>query len=193
MFSLKQFIRDIIREFTAPDAPPGTFMIVRHDEILTRPPNGVMLMHVKLTVGIPLLTSHEKGQGVKTRNFMAIRGGDEDNPVLVLNGQDALRFSEAVIDNLQYGDRIDLRMFNVDQSGNISLSPLDGIFVLTDTTPPDAPAGSFTINTVEVADPGDEAEAPPVVATPVNGGGEGGGEGSGFSSDSGDASSPPPG
>lgn len=149
-------------------------------------------MHVKLTVGIPLLTSHEKAQGVKTRNFMAIRGGDEQNPVLALTGQDALTFTEAVIDNLQYGDRIDLRMFNVDQAGNVSTTPLDGIFVLTDTTPPDAPAGSFTINTAEVADPGDEAEAPPVVATPVNDGGDGGGDGSGFSSDSGDASSSPP-
>lgn len=118
-------------------------------------------MHVELDIGIPLLTQHERDQGVKTRNFLAVKNGDEANPILALTGQDAETFTSVTITPLQYGDKVELKMFNVDQAGNFDPSqPLDGVLVLADTTPPDGPVGSFNFKVREVV-------APPADPVPV--------------------------
>lgn len=167
--SIKNFIRWLIEEVVAPDPPRGSLVILRQREVIgfvpPDSPYGVPRMHVELDVAIPLLTAHEKAQKVTTRNFMASQNG---TPLLALPGQDALTFTSATLTPLQYGDKIDLQMFNVDQAGNISTTALDGSFVVTDQTPPDAPVGAFTVTAREVADPGDTVDPAPVpVPAPV--------------------------
>ncbi len=168
MFNLKTLIRKLLNEFNAPDHSPGTFMVLRLNEV-TRLINGVERMHVDLEISIPVLTGHETAQGVKTRNFIAFKNGDTANPLLVLAAQDATAFLSAVLTPLQYGDKLELKMFNVDQAGNVSTTALDGAITLVDTIPPDGPIGAFGYKLTEVADPGDEGQPdanPPAVTTP---------------------------
>jgi predicted RNA-binding protein with TRAM domain len=165
MLNLKQFFRELVQWVKSPDAPPGALMIVRQRELVTGDS-----MHVSLTIGIPLLTTHEKAQGVKTRNFLAVKNGDTANPLVVLTGQDASSLTAVVLDSetnpLHYGDKVSLEVRNVDQAGNVS-EPLNGEIVLVDTIAPDAPVGSFTMTITEVADQGDGMVDPPPITEPV--------------------------
>lgn len=155
-----------------PDQPPGALMVLRVREVLIPHPleYGRLVMKVELDVGIPLLTEHERGQGVTTRNFLAVKNGDSQNPLLALTGQPAESFTQVTLTPLQYGDKVELKLYNVDQAGNVSASPLDGSMVLVDTVPPDGPIGSFSYQLREVADdPAPPAEPPaePPVSEPV--------------------------
>lgn len=125
-------------------------------------------MHVSLTIGLPLISGHEKAQGVKTRNFMAVKNGDAVNPIMFLTGQDPASFTSVTLDPadnpLHYGDKIELELRDVDQAGNVS-DPLNGSIVLVDTTAPDSPVGSFTMTINEIADPGDDGSITPPADT----------------------------
>lgn len=148
-------LKDLLRVFKklwqsldAPDKPPGALMVLRVREVLTTH-SGDSRMHVELDIGIPLLSQHERDQGVKTRNFVAIKNGAS---FLDLPSQDAEQFTSVTLTPLQYGDKIELKMHNVDQAGNVSVDALDGAMVLADTVAPDGPLGSFTFALREVAD-----------------------------------------
>lgn len=176
--ALKNFIRWLIEEVKAPDPPRGSLVILRQREVMAfhphHSPYGVPRMHVEVDVAIPLLTDHEKAQKVSTRNFLAIQNGNEADPIATIIGADALTMTSVTVGSatkpVQYGDKLELKLYNVDQAGNVSTTPLDGAFVVTDTTPPDAPVGAFTVTAREVADDvatnPDPAPAPEPTPTP---------------------------